>query len=149
MAIHFPAFCIMQTAIWQMAVNTMKSFLKPREFDAPGRLPAENRRAFGRKTCGNWALMQMPYFQNVTARNGFLLCRLPLFTMQKAAFCKAEDGLLQRRRQPFRGAATAFKDEFCAFFDANRINAALHTWHSLHLNDQKPYGDRLFHGKPL
>ena len=93
--------------------------------------------------------MQMPHLQNVTARNGFLLCRLPFFTMQKAAFCMVKDGLLQRRRPPFRGAAAAFKDEFCAFSDANGVNIASHMQYSLHLNGQKPYRDELFHGKPL
>lgn len=93
--------------------------------------------------------MQMPYLQNVTKHGGFLQCRLPSFAMQKTVFCKVKDGLLQRRRPPFRGAATAFKDEFCAFFDANRVNIASHMQYSLHLNGQKPYKDELFHGKPL
>ena len=52
MAIHLLTFYIMQTAIWQMAVNTMKSFLKPRAFDASGRPSAKSGRAFDRKTGG-------------------------------------------------------------------------------------------------
>lgn len=76
--------------------------------------------------------------------------------MPFAVFCDAKDRVLQgerrpftRRRPPFRGAATAFKDDFCAFFDANGVNVASHMQHSLHLNSQKPYKDKLFHGKPL
>lgn len=70
--------------------------------------------------------MQMPHLQNVTACGGFLQCRLPSFALQKIVFCKVKDGLLQRRRPPLRSAATAFKNEFCAFFDANRVDVASH-----------------------
>lgn len=93
--------------------------------------------------------MQMPYLQDVTACGGFLQCRVPSFTMQKTVFCMVKDGLLQRRRPPLRSAATAFKDDFCAFFDANRVDVASQMQYSLHLNSQKPYKDELFHGKPL